>query len=73
MIWDKSFQSVFESGIEENWFPIQLLKAVDSIQIHSDDVQVEILKVLFQKNYPFVFRLFLTCVINYLLYLRNSN
>lgn len=46
MIWDKSFQSVFESGIEENWFPNQLLKAVESIHLHSDDIQVEILKVL---------------------------
>ncbi|XP_054716947.1 brefeldin A-inhibited guanine nucleotide-exchange protein 3-like [Uloborus diversus] len=46
MIWDKSFQSVFESDKEEHWFPLQLMRAVQPFSTHSDDVQVEILKVL---------------------------
>ncbi|KAF8773258.1 Brefeldin A-inhibited guanine like protein [Argiope bruennichi] len=46
MIWDKSFQSVFENEKEENWFPMQLLVAVESFNSQSDDVLLEILKIL---------------------------
>ncbi|KFM57848.1 Brefeldin A-inhibited guanine nucleotide-exchange protein 3, partial [Stegodyphus mimosarum] len=46
MIWDKSFQSVFESDNEENWLPIQLMRSVTSLHTHSDDIQMEILKIL---------------------------
>ncbi|XP_035228366.1 brefeldin A-inhibited guanine nucleotide-exchange protein 3-like [Stegodyphus dumicola] len=46
MIWDKSFQSVFESDNEENWLPIQLMRSVASLHTHSDDIQMEILKIL---------------------------
>ncbi|XP_071040403.1 brefeldin A-inhibited guanine nucleotide-exchange protein 3 [Parasteatoda tepidariorum] len=46
MIWDKSFQSVYEVDNEENWLPIQLMNAVTSLNTQSDDVQIEILKIL---------------------------
>ncbi|CAL1288840.1 unnamed protein product [Larinioides sclopetarius] len=46
MIWDKSFQSVFENEKEENWLPMQLLAAVESFNSQSDDVLLEILKIL---------------------------
>ncbi|KAG8200080.1 hypothetical protein JTE90_001936 [Oedothorax gibbosus] len=46
MIWDKSFQSVFESEKEENWIPMQIMTAMESINVQSDDIQVEILKIL---------------------------
>ncbi|GFR02809.1 brefeldin A-inhibited guanine nucleotide-exchange protein 3, partial [Trichonephila clavata] len=46
MIWDKSFQSVFENENEENWLPMQLIAAVQSFNSQSDDVLLEILKIL---------------------------
>ncbi|GFT42290.1 brefeldin A-inhibited guanine nucleotide-exchange protein 3 [Nephila pilipes] len=46
MIWDKSFQSVFENENEENWLPMQLITAVQSFNSQSDEVLVEILKIL---------------------------
>ncbi|GIY54583.1 brefeldin A-inhibited guanine nucleotide-exchange protein 3 [Caerostris extrusa] len=44
MLWDKTFQSVFEVGNDENWLPIQLLKAIESFNSQPDDVLLEILK-----------------------------
>ncbi|GFX32652.1 brefeldin A-inhibited guanine nucleotide-exchange protein 3 [Trichonephila clavipes] len=46
MIWDKSFQSVFENENEENWLPMQLIAAVQSFNSQSDDALLEILKIL---------------------------
>ncbi|GIX96960.1 brefeldin A-inhibited guanine nucleotide-exchange protein 3 [Caerostris darwini] len=46
MLWDKTFQSVFEVGNDENWLPIQLLKAIESFNSQPDDVLLEILKIL---------------------------
>lgn len=43
---DDRFHSSFECENEMQWLPTQLLQAVGAVQLHSDEIQIELLKVL---------------------------
>lgn len=42
---DTQFHSGYEEDDETTWLPSQLLAAVQSLPLHTEDVQVELLKV----------------------------
>lgn len=44
---DNQFHSSYEEDDESTWLPCQLLAAIQSLPLHSEDTQVELLKVSF--------------------------
>ena len=46
---DNQFYSSFQETDESTWIPSQLLSALSSISSHSEDIQVDLLKVCINK------------------------